>query len=172
MNLDKQIEKIYSEKIYSEKFNKSKSSGLKNKMVDVELCKSKFLEILYRNINEMSNTDNLEFKELLKKSLICKQENINDDIVLKFEFDDKQMTRISLIPELYSYSVYLPEIFNNGYKAKRIVYRSRDSKSKYPVSKQIREPSRFINKAVSEFKLWLKENEYNATIDCNEIYKK
>ena len=46
------------------------------------------------------------------------------------------------------------------------------SKSKYPVSKQIRETSRFINKAVSEFELWLKENDYNVMIDCNEIYKK
>ena len=120
----------------------------------------------------MNNTNNSEFKELLKKSLICKQENINDDTVLKFKFDDKQMTRISLVPELYAYSVYLPEIFNNGYEAKGIVYRSKDSKSKYPVSKQIREPSRFINKAVSEFELWLKENDYNVMIDCNEIYKK
>lgn len=167
MNLDKQIEKIYSEKL-----SKKKSSVLKSKTLDVELCKSKFLEILYRNINEMSNTDNSEFKELLKKSLICKQENVNDDTVLKFEFDNKQMTRSSLVPELYTYSVYLPEIFNNGYKAKGIVYRSKDSKSKYPVSKQIREPSRFINKTVSEFKLWLKKNDYNATINCNEIYKK
>ena len=66
----------------------------------------------------------------------------------------------------------LKEIFNNGYEAKGIVYRSKDSKSKYPVSKQIREPSRFINKAVSEFELWLKENDYNVMIDCNEIYKK
>ena len=167
MNLDKQIEKIYSEKL-----NEEKVSAVKNKTLDVEICKSKFLEILYRNINEMSNTNNSEFKELLKKSLICKQENINDDTVLKFEFDDKQMTRISLVPELYTYSVYLPEIFNNGYEAKGIVYRSKDSKSKYPVSKQIREPLRFINKAVSEFELWLKENDYNVIIDCNEIYKK
>ena len=167
MNLDKQIEKIYSEKL-----SKKKSSVLKSKTLDVELCKFKFLEILYRNINEMSNTDNSEFKELLKKSLICKQEKVNDDTVLKFEFDNKQMTRSSLVPELYTYSVYLPEIFNNGYEAKGIVYRSKDSKSKYPVSKQIREPSRFINKTVSEFKLWLKKNNYNATINCNEIYKK
>lgn len=152
--------------------SRGKGTLLVNKNnTNVNRCKEFFLTSLWNEIDNMSNTDNTEFKELLKSCIICESEQTSTGLILHISFDENKLRRSSLYPEKYPDSVYLPEIFNNGYYAKATVYASDGYTGKYTVSKKTREPSYFVNKTCQKFNDWAIKNNYNAKAIPNDVYK-
>ena len=139
---------------------------------NVNNCKELFLTSLWNEIDNMSNTDNTEFKELLKSCITCESEQTSTGVILHISFDENKLKRSSLYPEKYPDEIYLPEIFNNGYCAKATVYASDGYVGKYTVSKKIKKPSYFINLACQTFNNWAIKNDYNYKAIPNHIYSK